>query len=72
MTSVSARRLAAIASTYEEPEQVVEVYHEQPPTDEWLRNRVLEEQVAEWMAEKAKCSDKPMSFSDVMKPPAQG
>ncbi len=64
------KALAAIASTYEEPEQVVEVYQNNPDLMGSLRVRVLEEQVAEWVAENADCSEKSMSFSELLKPPA--
>ncbi|MGA7296814.1 MAG: trigger factor [Rhodanobacteraceae bacterium] len=66
------KALAAIASTYEEPEQVVEVYQNNHELMASLRNRVLEEQVAEWVAEKGKCVDKSMSFNELLKPPTQG
>lgn len=65
------KALAAIASTYEDPEQVVEVYQSNADLMSSLRNRVLEEQVAEWVADKAECVDQPMSFNDLLKPPAQ-
>lgn len=65
------KALAAIASTYEDPEQVVEVYQNNPELMGSLRNRVLEEQVAEWVTDKAKCVDKPMSFNDLLKPPTK-
>lgn len=65
------KALAAIASTYEEPEQVVEVYRNDPQLMQQLRNRVLEEQVAEWVADKANCTDKTLKFKDVMQPPGQ-
>ena len=64
------KSLAAIASTYEDPEQVVEVYQNNPELMGSLRNRVLEEQVAEWVAEQAECVEQPMSFSELLKPPA--
>ena len=64
------KALAAIASTYEDPEQVVEVYQNNPELMSSLRIRVLEEQVAEWVAEHAECGEKTMSFSELLKPPA--
>lgn len=60
--------LTAIASTYEEPERVVELYNGDPQLLQGLQSRVLEDQVAEWVAEHAKTTDKPLSFDEVMKP----
>lgn len=65
-----ARALATLASTYEEPEQVVELYQTDPQLMAGLRNRVLEEQVAEWIAEHATCESKSMSFDEVLRPDA--
>lgn len=63
-----ARALAAIASTYEEPEQVVELYRNDPQMMGALRTRVLEEQVAEWVAGQADTSERKMSFDEVLRP----
>ena len=64
--------LAAIASTYEEPQRVVELYRNDPQLMEGLRNRVLEDQVAEWVAEHARGTDKPMSFDELLRPGRAG
>lgn len=60
--------LAAIASTYEEPERVVELYNSDPQLMQGLHNRVLEDQVAAWVAEHADTTETKMSFDEVMKP----
>ena len=62
--------LATIASTYEEPEQVVELYSRDPQLMSALQNRVIEDQVVEWLADHAKCSEQQLSFNDVMRPGA--
>ncbi|MGA8278964.1 MAG: trigger factor [Rhodanobacteraceae bacterium] len=62
--------LAVIASTYEEPEKVVELYSRDPQVMGGLRNRVLEDQVVEWIAEHADVSDQTLSFNEVMRPGA--
>jgi trigger factor len=62
--------LATIASTYEEPEQVVELYSRDPQLMSALQNRVIEDQVVEWMAEHASCSEQQLSFNEVMRPGA--
>ena len=63
-----AEQLAAIASTYEEPEKVIELYNGDPQLMSGLQNRVMEDQVAEWVAEHAKTTKQDLSFDDVMRP----
>jgi trigger factor len=63
-----AETLASIASTYEEPERVVELYQRDPQLMSGLQSRVLEDQVAEWVAERAHASEQQMTFNDAMRP----
>ena len=63
-----AELMAAIASTYEEPEKVIEMYNGDSQLLSSLQNRVMEDQVAEWVAEHAKTTDKTLSFDEVMRP----
>ncbi|MEO8747083.1 MAG: trigger factor [Rhodanobacter sp.] len=63
-----AEQLAAIASTYEEPEKVIELYNGDPQLMSGLQNRVMEDQVAEWVAENARTTQQDLSFDDVMRP----
>ncbi len=63
-----AEQLAAIASTYEEPEKVIELYNGDPKLLSGLQNRVMEDQVAEWVAEHANTTRQDLSFDDVMRP----
>lgn len=63
-----AEMMAAIASTYEEPEKVIELYQSDRQLLSGLQNRVMEDQVTEWVAEHAKCTDESVSFDDVMRP----
>jgi trigger factor len=63
-----AEQLAAIASTYEEPEQVIELYNRDPQLMSGLQNRVMEDQVAEWVAEHADTTVLDLSFDEVMRP----
>ena len=63
-----AEQLAAIASTYEEPEQVIELYNGDPQLMSGLQNRVMEDQVAEWVADHANTSEQNLSFDEVMRP----
>ncbi|HET9033632.1 MAG TPA: trigger factor [Dokdonella sp.] len=69
MRRVSAS-LSAIASTYEEPEQVVELYSKDAQLMSGLQSRVLEDQVIDWIAEKAMVSEHKLTFSEIMRPGA--
>jgi len=62
--------LASIASTYEEPEKVVELYTRDPQLMQGLQSRVMEDQVVEWVAEHAKLTEQSLSFNEVMRPGA--
>jgi trigger factor len=61
-------RIAKIASTYEDPEQVVELYRNNPQMMDNVRTSVLEDQVSEWVAEHADTTDATLGFDDVMRP----
>jgi trigger factor len=63
-----AEMLATIASTYEEPTQVVELYQRDPQLMQGLQNRVIEDQIAEWVAVHAQTTEQPLSFSEAMRP----
>ncbi|HET7558052.1 MAG TPA: trigger factor [Rhodanobacteraceae bacterium] len=60
--------VAAIASTYEEPQKVVELYANDPQMLDGVRTSVLEDQVAEWVADHATATEKALSFDEVMHP----
>ena len=62
--------LSTIASTYEEPEKVVELYSRDPQLMSGLQNRVIEDQVVEWIADHARCNVQKLSFNEVMRPGA--
>ncbi|WP_146910143.1 trigger factor [Arenimonas daejeonensis] len=62
--------LQLIASTYEDPQQVIELYRNDPNLMSSLRNRVMEEQVIDWIAERADATEQAMSFSELMRPAA--
>ncbi|GAB2493671.1 trigger factor [Arenimonas alkanexedens] len=62
--------LQLIASTYEEPGQVVELYRNDPNLMSSLRNRVMEEQVIDWIAERAEATEQALSFTELMRPAA--
>ncbi len=60
-----------IASTFEEPQQVVELYYSNPNLLQTVENSVLEEQVVDWVLEKATSQATPMSFKEVIARAAQ-
>jgi len=62
--------LQLIASTYEDPSQVIELYRNDPNLMASLRGRVMEEQVIDWIAERAEATEKAMSFAELMRPVA--
>lgn len=59
--------LKLIASTYEEPQQVVELYRNDAQLMAGLQNRVMEEQVIDWIAERAQHTEQAMSFSEAIR-----
>ena len=59
-----------IASTYEDPQQVVDLYRNDPNLMQGLQARVMEEQVIDWIAERAQATDVAMSFTDALRPNA--
>ena len=60
--------LATIASTYEEPQKVIEMYQRDAQLMGGLRNRAMEDQVVDWVFSQAKVSDHPVSFQQLMQP----
>ena len=58
--------LNLIASTYEDPKQVVELYRNNSRMMSDLQSRVMEEQVVDWVATKAQATERHMSFADAM------
>ena len=62
--------LRLIASTYEEPQQVIDLYRNDPQLMAGLQNRVMEEQVIDWIAERAQHTEKQLSFQEAIAPQA--
>jgi trigger factor len=62
--------LRLIASTYEEPQQVIEMYRDDPQLMTSLQSRVMEEQVIDWIAERARHRDEALSFQEAISPAA--
>ncbi|GGK01690.1 trigger factor [Luteimonas terricola] len=62
--------LRLIASTYEEPQQVIDLYRNDPQLMSGLQNRVMEEQVIDWIAERADHTDTQLTFQEAIAPQA--
>jgi trigger factor len=56
-----------VASTYNEPEQVVNWYLSNPQQLREVETMVLEESVVHWALSKAQVTDKAAAYEDVMK-----
>jgi trigger factor len=56
-----------IASTYEQPEQVIELYRNDPQLMSGLQSRVMEEQVIDWIAERAQHAEQALPFQDAVR-----
>lgn len=57
-----------VASTYEDSEAVAAMYYNNPNMLASMQNVVLEEQVVEWVLERAAVTEKSMSFDEIMHP----
>ena len=52
-----------VASTYEQPAEVVQLYYSNQRLLQQVESSVLEEQVVDWVLEQAKVSDQAMAFT---------
>jgi len=59
-------RLADLASSYPDPEQIIKAYRQNADALRQVENLVLEEQVVDLLLEHAKVTDEPATFKDVM------
>ncbi|MGY0618805.1 trigger factor [Lysobacter sp. A378] len=59
--------LNLIASTYEEPQQVIDLYRNDRQLMSGLQGRVMEEQVIDWIAERAQHTEQPLAFTDAIR-----
>jgi len=60
--------LRLIASTYEDPKQVIDLYRNDPQLMSGLQSRVMEEQVIDWIAERARHTEQHLSFQEAIGP----
>jgi trigger factor len=59
--------LRLIASTYEEPQQVMDLYRNDQQLMAGLQSRVMEEQVIDWIAERAQHTEQALSFGEAIR-----
>jgi len=60
------QKLVEIASGYEQPQQVIQYYQQNREMMQNLEIQVMEDQVVDWLVERAQITDKPMSFDELM------
>ena len=58
--------IETIAQTYEDPNEVIQLYYSNPQLSAQVENIVLEEQVVDWVLENAKVSPREMKFKEVI------
>ena len=61
-------RVETIASTYQEPARILEWYYEDRTRLAGIESLVFEDQVVEWVMERAKVTDERTSFDQIMNP----
>lgn len=59
-----------IAQTFEQPEEVVQMYYKNPDLMAGIEQNVVETQVMEWLEDQVSIKEKKRSFDDIMKPQA--
>lgn len=60
------QKLESLTQDYEEPEQMIRAYRGNADAMRQVESLVLEEQVADWLLERAEIVDEPSSFATVM------
>ena len=65
-------RIESIASTYEQPDEVVSWYYGNRERLADVETTVLEEQVVDWILERATVTADPTGFQELMHPGASG
>jgi trigger factor len=58
-------RLGDLIASYPNPEEARKAYLQNPDAMKQVESSVLEEQVVDWVIERARVTDKPMSFKDL-------
>lgn len=60
--------LDTLASTYEDPQALLEYYRSNQQAMQTIEAAVMEEMIVDWVVEKAKVKDEKVSFSELMNP----
>ena len=55
-----------IAGTYEQGQQVIDLYYSNPQLLQGIESAVIEEQVVDWILDNAIVNDKEMAFNEVI------
>lgn len=64
--------LKDLASSYEEPQQVIEYYRRNPQAMSQIEAMVLEDQVVDWVLDRVKVTDEETTFDSLMNPANKG
>lgn len=65
-------KIQEIASTYQEPEEVIQYYKNDPEQKAQLESLVLEDAVVDFVMDKAKVEEKKVSYEEAVKPDQSG
>jgi trigger factor len=60
--------ITKLAGSYEDPQEVVDFYMDNPEQKATVENLVLENKVTDWVVEQVKVNEEKRTFSDVMNP----
>ncbi|MDS4069922.1 MAG: trigger factor [Candidatus Competibacter sp.] len=63
--------LESITSAYENPTEVIRWYEQNPQAMESVRALVLEDQIVDWLLERARVTEKASTFAEIMTPARQ-
>ncbi|RTZ72913.1 MAG: trigger factor [Gammaproteobacteria bacterium] len=63
--------IAEQAATFEEPQEIIDWYANNPQARSSVENVVMEDQAVEWVLEKAKVEDENLSFDELVNPKQQ-
>jgi trigger factor len=63
--------LNTLASTYEDPQQLIEYYKTNPQAMQTIQAAVMEEMIVEWVTGQAKVTEEEVAFTDLMNPQQQ-
>lgn len=63
-------RIQTIASQYQEEDakRLLQMYQQNPQAMDSIRNAVIEDQMVDWLLERAEVTEKPSSFDEIMRP----